>query len=417
MDDSLRSADPATKPAARDARGSAQGAGRVGNLGLVARAALASAAPPSRARIAQRTELTRSTVSRLVDDLVAAGFLQEGVPSEPTRSGRPGTPLVAGTAIAALGLQVNVAGLAARVVDLSGQVVAERLVAQSLVDSDPAEVLAQLRGLALACLAEVPASLGIVGARLALPGVVSVPDGVLLVAPNLGWREVRPADHLGSGIFDGMPLRLGNEADLAARTIADMAPGRPGPLRDFVYVSGEIGIGGAVVLDGEVLTGNHGWAGEIGHVCVDPNGPRCRCGSTGCLERYVGRDAIAAAAGCDPLAVVDLVRAGDERALASTRAAARALGIALAGVVNLLDIPAIVLGGYLGQIGGVLIAGLEEHLAARVLSSGWVTPTVTVATERPAAGATGAAFAELNAVLSDPAPWVDGHGRGFSARN
>jgi predicted NBD/HSP70 family sugar kinase len=315
--------------------------------------------------------------------------------------------LAAGTAVAALGLQVNVAGLAARVVDLSGRVVAERLLSKSLVDSDPAVVLTRLRALALGCLAEVPASVRVVGARLALPGVVSVASGVLLVAPNLGWREVRPADYLGQPTLEGLHLRLGNEADLAARTVADVAPGRPGPLRDFVYISGEIGIGGSAVVDGEVLSGRHGWAGEMGHVCVDPEGPRCRCGSTGCLEQYAGRDAIAAAAGADPSAVVDLVRAGDERALGSIRIAARALGIALAGVVNVLDIPTVVLGGYLGQIGDVLTPGLEAHLAARVLSSRWVTPTVRVATEHPAAGATGAAFAELNAVLSHPAPWMD----------
>ena len=202
-------------------------------------------------------------------------------------------------------------------------------------------------------------------------------------------------------------MRLGNEADLAARTVADEAPGRPGPLRDFLYVSGEIGIGGAAVLDGEVFVGRHGWAGEIGHVCVDPHGPPCRCGSTGCLEQYAGRDAIAAAAGVDAAAVRHLAEAGDPRALVSVRRASWALGVALAGVVNVLDIPVIVLGGHLGQIGNLLLPGLEMELASRVVFSRWVSPTVRTITEDPAPGAPGAALAVLNSAISDPAPWLE----------
>ena len=107
----------------------------------------------------------------------------------------------------------------------------------------------------------------------------------------------------------GLVPRIGNEADLAARTVAESAPGRPGDLSDFIYLSGEIGIGGAVVVDGRGMAGRHGWAGEIGHVSVDPDGPACPCGSTGCLERYAGKDAILSAAG-----LAASVRSGRPRA-------------------------------------------------------------------------------------------------------
>ena len=108
----------------------------------------------------------------------------------------------------------------------------------------------------------------------------------------------------------GLVPRIGNEADLAARTVAESVPGRPSDLSDFVYLSGEIGIGGAVVVDGRGMAGRHGWAGEIRHVTVDPDGPACPCGSTGCLERYAGKEAILTSAGlAASSAPADLVRA------------------------------------------------------------------------------------------------------------
>jgi predicted NBD/HSP70 family sugar kinase len=204
---------------------------------------------------------------------------------------------------------------------------------------------------------------------------------------------------------------MGNEADLAARTVAETAPGRPGGLSDFIYLSGEIGIGGAVVVAGQVMTGRHGWAGEIGHVTVHPGGPACPCGSTGCLERYAGKHAILAAAGlpvdASPAQLADRARSGDAAARSALEGAAWALGVALAGVINVLDIPAVVLGGHLGQVADLLRPDLERTLGARALSARWVQPTIVAADADPAPGATGAALLELSTVLAHPARWVD----------
>src|SRR6478736_6528385 len=259
---------------------------RHANLALVARTVLAADSPPSRADVAVVTSLTRSTVSRLVDELVAGGILDEveSVVGGPGRPGRPATPLRASRArVAALGLQVG-----ARLVDLSGAVLAERLVTDDLAGSRPGPVLRRLRTLATRVLDATPDGCRVVGAGLALPGIVDVAAGRLLSAPNLGWEDVTPAPGLAAALGD-LVLRVGNEADLSAHAYAHPAPGRDREPRDFVYLSGEVGIGGAVVVDGEVMTGRHGWAGEIGHVCVEPDGPPCRCGSTGCLEQYAGR--------------------------------------------------------------------------------------------------------------------------------
>jgi predicted NBD/HSP70 family sugar kinase len=383
---------------------------REGNLSLVCRTVYASPTAISRAGVAARTELTRSTVSRLVDELVAGGMLAELDQAEVTGRGRPATPLAPGAGLAALGLQINATYLAARVVDLRGWVVAERIEEDDLVGSDPAPTLTRLAALSREVLSEVPLDVRLVGAGLALPGLVSAGTGRLLLAPNLGWTDVAPAEVVDERALAGLSMRLGNEADLAARTVAQVAPGRPSGLKDFVYLSGEIGIGGATVVDGHVVQGRHGWAGEIGHVCVDPQGPLCPCGSTGCLEQYAGRRALLVAAGLPPHATPaelrDAVTSGSRRAQQAVARAAKALGVALAGVVNVLDIPSIVLGGDLGQIADLVSADLEEQLRSRTLSARWVSPTIHTAGDDRAPGATGAALRELSAVLAHPASWL-----------
>ena len=392
------------------ANGVRQSSLRESNLSLVARTVCGSPDPLSRAALAARTSMTRSTVSRLVDELVAAGVLDELEPTTVTGRGRPATPLVAGAGLAALGLQVDAGFIAARVVDLRGRVVADRVVADSFVGSDPRATLARLTLLGSEVLAQVPAGTRLVGAGLALPGVVSARAAHLLLAPNLGWSDVYPAAALDPEAMAGLVPRIGNEADLAARTVAESVPGRPSDLSDFVYLSGEVGIGGAVVVDGRGMAGRHGWAGEIGHVTVDPDGPACPCGSTGCLERYAGKEAILTAAGLAVWATAtDLGRAarsGDARAQDAVARAAWALGVALAGVINVLDIPAVVLGGHLGQVADLLRPDLERHLRRRTLSARWVTPSIVAAEADPAPGATGAAMLELSTVLAHPAPWL-----------
>jgi predicted NBD/HSP70 family sugar kinase len=378
---------------------------RTANLGLVLRTVCAAPEPLSRADVAAATGTTRATASRLADELLAAGLLDESERGAPTGPGRPGTPLVPGSSIAALGMQVDAGLLAARVVDLRGRVVGERVEDGDFVGSDPMTTLHRLRAVTTDLLAHLP-DVRVVGAGLALPGIVDASAGLLLRAPNLGWSNLRPAELLH------LPLTptLGNEADLAARTVAESAPGRPGPHRDFLYLSGQIGVGGAAVLAGQVLSGTSGWAGEIGHVCVDPDGPACRCGSTGCLEQYAGRHALLSGAGLPldaaPGELAARIERGDPAARGAVDTAARALGVALAGVINVLDIPTVVLGGHLGELADFLRPALQEHLRRRVLSAGWRPPTIDAAVALPAAGATGAALKVLGDVVADPARWL-----------
>jgi predicted NBD/HSP70 family sugar kinase len=390
--------------------GARQSSLRTANLGLVLRTICAAPAPISRADLSSTTGISRATASRLVDELVSGGLVDELERSTSPRRGRPSTPLAPGSCVAALGLQVDAGLLAARVLDLRGAVVAERIEDGDFVASDPAVVLPRLVALTSALLADLPRGIRLVGAGLALPGIVDAGTGVLLRAPNLGWTDLRPAGFLDGALPGALAPVLGNEADLAARTVAEAAPGRAGTHRDFLYLSGQIGIGGAAVLGGAVVAGRSGWAGEMGHVCVDPDGPACRCGSTGCLEQYAGRQALFTAAGlpaaASPAELAERVRAGDAAAHRALETATWALGVALAGVVNVLDIPTVVLGGHLAGLVDLLRPDLERRLAGRVLSARWRRPTVHAAEDNLAPGATGAALRALEGVLNDPATWL-----------
>lgn len=400
---------PVRKPAPALAGPPPQGL-REANLARVLRAVVASPEPVSRAEVATRTAVTRATASRLVDDLLQRGLVTELEPVTSAGPGRPGTPLVPSAGrVAALGLQVDVGRLAALVVDLRGEVLARRIEEADLRGSRPATVLARLSRLAGATWTESRATT-LAGSRLALPGIVAE-QRRLLRAPNLGWTDVDVAAVLATA-SEAAPwppgsLRVGNEADLASATVSLARPGVPGRLRDFIYLSGEIGVGGAVVVDGAPLPGRHGWAGEIGHVTVDPDGPPCACGSTGCLEQYAGRRALMAAAGLPPEArpadLLDRVAAGDPAATAALDRAAVALGTALSATVNVVDVPVVVLGGHLRELGEVARARIESTMGERVLSSAWVPPQVEPAPDLPVPGALGAAYRELEELLDHPA--------------
>ncbi|GGM18424.1 ROK family protein [Promicromonospora citrea] len=372
------------------------------NLELVARAVFEGPEPLSRAGVAASTGLARATVSTLVDQLVAAGLVRELPAVTGGRAGRPAVPLVpARRTVVGLGLEVNVDYLGVRALDLTGEVVAERVLPGSFHDSDPAAVLGRLGELAREVSHEVTAAgMTVAGGRLALPGLVDPRAGLLQVAPNLGWSSLEPVPLLGLDL----DVRVANEAKLAA--LAELAGGSDVAAPDsFVFVSGDVGIGAAIVVDRRLFLGERGWNGEIGHVVVDPAGPRCSCGAFGCLEQYAGKEAMMRAAGLPPDApLTDLVarlRAGDAELTAG-----RALGSALADFVNLIDIGTIVLGGAYTDLLPWLRVDVEAALGERVLAAPFVELQVRAAQAGPHAALTGGAREVLAQVLADPSAWV-----------
>ncbi|WP_419993347.1 ROK family protein [Streptomyces boninensis] len=391
-----------------------QQAMRQRNLSLVLHT-LAAEGPLSRAAVAARIGVTRAGVTALVDELLRLGLITELGPGRSGTVGRPGSALALNEhGPCGLGAEVGVDHLAVCAVDLRGKVVARIAVDAANRGRAPEPLLAELGRLVAAVAAEAEsAGLHPAGLAVAVPGLVARGTGTVVRAPNLGWNDVAVPALLDTPL----PLTVDNEANLGALAELHLGPA-PAP-RDFIHVSAEIGIGAAVVVDGELLRGAHGFAGELGHVPVRPEGPDCGCGGRGCLEQYAGEEAVLRAGGLEPgdaagrhpgpgariALLAERAAAGDARVRTALEEAGTALGIALAGAVNLLDPGAIVLGGALAGLAPWMLPALDAELSGRVAD-----PARTVRTEVSAIGADGpllgAAHSIVHNVLDAPASYA-----------
>lgn len=390
--------------------GSTPSSVRISNLALVLKSVLEADHPVSRADVATELGLTRSTVSRLVDELIAGRFLAEGTPASGMR-GRPGVPLAAApSALMSLGLEVNANRMAAMVVDLRAAVVRSITMEGDVIAMGPDEALGLLAEKAVILLADLPADAHIVGAHLAIPALMDRTGSTIVRAPNLGWNGVIPAEYLGTLLTaHAWDFRASNDVDCSALTLLRGPSSEVKERGSFIYVTGEVGIGSSVFIDGRQLTGRHGWASELGHVCVVSEGGRtCGCGATGCLETVVGLVGLLEASGTSSIpGLVTLVTSGDERAIKTLSNAARALGRALGAALNLLDLEQVMLGGHLGTLAPWLLPELETELATRVLWSPYEKIDIATVEQDPTRTALGAALAAMGPVIADPAGWMD----------
>lgn len=315
--------------------------------------------PLSRSELAARLHLDRSTVATLVSELVARGIVRERrrsgvVPQSP---GRP-SPVVElrQDGPGALAIDIATDWVGAAVVGLGGKIIASTRRDRSLGSTTPEKVVEDLNGLVRPMLAGLENGPHIVAIGVSVPGLVRSADGHVHVAPALGWRDVS-IGQLIKDQFDDLnaPVRAGNDADLA--TSAEYLRGSGRGTTDFICIWGEGGLGAGIVVDGRLLSGSAGYAGEVGHVTVDPNGDLCHCGARGCLEAVVGEEALLRRSGRDPLggtaALEDLIAAadrGDPVALAALAESGRGLGIGLAGLVNIFNPNRISLGGLYARV-------------------------------------------------------------------
>ncbi|MFE5136912.1 ROK family protein [Streptomyces fagopyri] len=355
--------------------------------------------PLSRAAVASHIGLTRAAVSTLVDELIRSGLLEELGPERPGRVGRPGSALaVSGRGPAGIGAEVGVDHLAVCAVDLRGDVRARAVRHGTNRGRPPGPVIRELAALVRQVVAEAEREgLWPAGLAVAVPGLVARDARTVVRAPNLDWHDT----DLGALLPAELPLTVDNEANFGG--LAELWLGEP-TARDFLHVSAEIGIGAAVVVDGRLLRGTRGFAGELGHVPVRPDGPECPCGGRGCLEQYAGEEAVLRAAGLetggDRVGVLaDHAARGDEDVRRALHDAGTALGIALTGAVNLLDPETVVLGGALSGLAPWLLPSLEDELARRTAG-----PACAVAVSRlgPQGPLLGAAHSVVRAVLDDP---------------
>ncbi|MGP4025429.1 ROK family protein [Actinomadura sp. 3N407] len=368
--------------------------------------------PVTRARLAELTGFTKTTVSNLVSLLESAGLVRDGAPVHEGERGRPGVGVsVHGEGAAGLGLEVNVDYLAACVIDLGKRVRYRHVISADNRGREPGAVLAALAALAAEAVSAVAGQgLTVAGAAVALPGLLDRENGVVRHAPNLGWTDVPVTG--APGLDAALPAEYDNEANLAA--LGELWFGGGTRFGDFVHVSGEIGIGAGIVVNRRVFRGAHGFAGELGHLVAEPAGPPCSCGGRGCLEQIAGQDAILRAAGlpvtrpaagaASPVAtLIDRLNSGDGAALHAVDRAGRALGGALASVVNLIDPDTIVLGGVFSPLADWVRPPLQAVLADGSGSLRRGVPPVEISGLAEGAAVLGAAGLVIERVIADPA--------------
>lgn len=352
------------------------------NLSVTLDTLLRAQKPMSRADLAKETGLTKATLSLLASMLIESGVVQEGEPVVSTTYGRPSTPLeIRGGSIAGIGLQINTDGYGCTALDLNGDTLGREWVSEDMTGTDPYEIFAKLDAMTFPLESRLKRrGCKVVGAGLALPGIVT-DDMWLLVARNLGWENVNLTRF---NVVRRLDVVAGNEAKMAAiAQIPGYATERAPFLNvvdrtdSFIYLSTDIGIGGAVVRDGEVVMGSHGFAGEIGHLSVAMDGPLCSCGRHGCLEAFAGRRALVEAAGiaedgdATSSEAIDMFlqrwRAGDSDVAKVVDQAADALVSAIASAVNLVDVDTVLLGGLWTHFGDELATVLEGRLRSEIL--------------------------------------------------
>jgi predicted NBD/HSP70 family sugar kinase len=323
----------------------------------------------SRAEIARRTGLSRSTVSSLVSDLQADGLVVERGETAAAHGDQGGRPPILlsfdASAGAAVGIDFGHRHLGVAVSDLASNILAERRIELDIDHSaeDGLNAASEL-------VAETLEDAGVdreqvVGAGMGLPGPIDQSTGIVGSAAILpGWVGVAAADEMRRRLQ--LPIAVDNDANLGA--LAEAAFGAARDASDLVYIKVSSGIGAGLILNGRLYRGAAGLAGELGHVLVDPDGLVCRCGNRGCLETLAAAEALvellSRSHGKDLTVtrMLQLAREGDlgcQRVIAD---AGRAIGLVVAELLNVLNPELVVVGGELAGAGDLLLEGVRASI-------------------------------------------------------
>jgi predicted NBD/HSP70 family sugar kinase len=367
----------------------------------------------SRAQIARKANLSRSTVSEIINEILPMSLVTE-VGEGPSKGGR--RPIVLefqDDACVILGVEISASHVVVVMTDLRGRVLTWKS-REHHVRSDPTGTRNLIAELCRECRAE-PA-----GRAHPLVGIgVAVPCPMDPTFPDQLSEVVLPAWKGRLGLEDlagefGVPLMVDNDANLGA--LAELWWGLGQGVDDMAYIKVATGIGSGHVIGGDIYRGATGIAGEIGHIAIDPQGKRCVCGLRGCLVTLVGGPALVARAQelswdfPDSLlagkvsTIIELENAalaGDPLALQVAQEAAANLGRAIAGLMNILNPSLVVVGGDLARLGDLLIDPLREVVKRRTLISSIDAAEIRASDLGPRSVAIGAATLFLKAALED----------------
>ncbi len=318
--------------------------------------------PISRTDIADLSNLSPATITGIMGKLIRQGLAREREAGASTGGRPPVLVEIDRDAGCVVGVKLTETHLIAALTDLGAEVLAQDT-APIGNDKSPEAVVEALATVIESLRSQAP-DRRFYGAGVGLAGAIDRRGGICRFSPYLPWRDVPLRRLLRERI--GSPVVIEN--DVSALTLAERWFGGGAGLSDFVVVTLGRGVGLGMVLDGRLYRGGHGAGGEFGHITMDIDGPHCDCGKYGCLEALVGEPALARriAAVFGPETTLshgaERARAGDPEALEVFASAARTLGLALAGVVNVLNPTRVIVGGEGIHTLDLLLEPLRETL-------------------------------------------------------
>jgi predicted NBD/HSP70 family sugar kinase len=368
--------------------------------------------PHTRSDLVAHTGLSRSAIRALVSELVAGDLVVEGRATPLGTPGRPSPvvrPIPEGAAVLALEIAVN--SLAVALVGYGGHVFelirVDRPEGHTTVD----RIAHDLRELAATVRSRHASIDPLVGTGVAIVGLVRLTDGRVAMAPNLGWTDVPLGERLAATLGVTGPISVANDANLIA--VAEARRGAAVGEDDVLFISGEVGVGGGIIVDGRPLTGVAGYAGEVGHIQVNPAGLPCGCGSVGCWETEIGANALLRRAGRPPNSgraevetILRRAEAGSPVELQATIDVATWVGFGLASMVNIFNPRLIVLGGLLGRMHPLMATTIDAQLDRLALGAPRAQVRIVPATLGVDAPLLGAAELAFEPLLTDPAVWL-----------
>lgn len=390
---------------------------RRSNLSLVLRELRRQ--PRSRAQLALDIDMTKGAVSSLVAELEDRLLLRISTEGIPGTVGRPARDVtVMNNRALGLGMSLSVDYVVAAVVNLAGQTIGRHEVPVHVPDLSASELTSVIVELAGSICAKPPfgePGVLLAGVAVGAPDLVDARSGIIRRSPTIGLTDY-PMRQVLLGALQGLTrnIQVDNDANLAA--LAEFRGGSAEGVSNLVYLTGSTGIGGGIISEGRLFRGTAGYAGEVGHMVIDPRGSVCTCGAIGCWEAECGIQAFLAAAADkedevrdqhSPLdarfdTVVARARSGDPRTLAAIQQSGTSLGLGLSSLINIFNPDAIVLGGYFAKLFGYLIEPIRRTVHQRVMAESLAACRILPSELGLYAGAIGAAHLVVDQVVANP---------------
>ncbi|MEV6299352.1 ROK family transcriptional regulator [Actinoplanes sp. NPDC051861] len=361
----------------------------------------------SRAELTSRLGLNRSTIGALTAELISAGLVSEAVPRETGRAGRPSLVVRPESGrVYAYALSIEVDRLRAARVGLGGRIL-EQYETERPPGMSADDAVQPLADFVRSMHETVPGDAKCVGSGLAVAGMVRREDGMVRLAPTIGWVEEPVGAALRSELGESGRLSVGNHADVCA--LAEHARGAAVNCDNVIYLYGDVGVGAGIVAGGRRVTGHGGYGGEVGHMVVNPYGRPCSCGSRGCWETEIGEHALLRLAAREDgtgrdtvLEVVDAAMRGDSQAQHALRQVGDWLGFGVGNLVNIFNPEVVIFGGTLRDV----YLGAAAQIRSRLNAVGLPACREHVRLRTPELGADaaliGAAELAFEHLLDDP---------------